>query len=188
MRGPEGGEGSVGSGGTPKASDVTEGGPKIGKGQAIVEESEVGPNRPLPEVEVREGEVFLSRNVALPMPVGDRSHATLPPSSMAGDHAEAVWKVAGSGVASTKGICARLSVSLRRTDLRRGKADPRTARGLGWFLSVATARANICRHATRSETRVRKQDRMQAIKSSNEPLRVRVPLTGARFEEKLWTK
>lgn len=36
-----GGENSAGSGGTPKASDVLEGGPKVGKGQAIAKESEV---------------------------------------------------------------------------------------------------------------------------------------------------
>lgn len=36
-----GGGNSAESGGTPKASDVLEGGPKVGKGQAIAKESEV---------------------------------------------------------------------------------------------------------------------------------------------------
>jgi len=36
-----GGKNSAGSGGAPKASDVLEGGPKVGKGQAIAKESEV---------------------------------------------------------------------------------------------------------------------------------------------------
>jgi Rieske Fe-S protein len=43
-----GGGGSDGSGGTPKASDVLEGGPKVGKGQAIARESEVGSGSAFP--------------------------------------------------------------------------------------------------------------------------------------------
>ena len=43
-----GGGGSAGSGGTPKASDVIEGGPKVGKGQTIAKESEVKPNSAFP--------------------------------------------------------------------------------------------------------------------------------------------
>ncbi len=43
-----GGGGSAGGGGTPKASDVVEGGPKVGKGQAIAKESEVQPGSAFP--------------------------------------------------------------------------------------------------------------------------------------------
>ncbi len=43
-----GGGGSAGSGEPPKASDVVEGGPKVGKGHTIAKESEVNPGSAFP--------------------------------------------------------------------------------------------------------------------------------------------
>ena len=48
--------GSVGSGGPPKASDVVEGGPKVGKGQAIAKESEVKPGSAFPFTDADTGQ------------------------------------------------------------------------------------------------------------------------------------
>jgi Rieske Fe-S protein len=51
-----GGGGSAGSGEPPKASDVLEGGPKIGKGQTIAKQSEVKPGSAFPFTDADTGQ------------------------------------------------------------------------------------------------------------------------------------
>lgn len=51
-----GGGGSAGNGGATTASAAPEGGPKVGKGQAIVKESEVAPNSAFPFTDADTGQ------------------------------------------------------------------------------------------------------------------------------------